>query len=215
MICANCGNANNEGARFCRNCGQPIQATATQPSYQQNPPPPQVAYPGYAKPASALQFALPGNIKLFLPLIGMGIAILGMLLPWFAGDGASVSGFGLMGVLSIQGSYGDIPGEINLLKAAFWIAFVCAIAGHVMLWKHAATRIVVTVVSALGLAAMIAITIVLFGEFGQDMFSGVQVGAGFIITWLGFGVMAAGAALMWFGTSARSAPAPYYPPPQQ
>ncbi len=212
MICANCGNANSEGARFCRNCGQPIQAAAAQPQY---PPPPQAAYGGYAKPASALQFALPGNIKLFLPLIGMGVVILGMLLPWFTGDGAAVSGFGLMGILSVQMMYGDIPGEITLLKAAFWIAFVSAIAGHVMLWKHAATRIVATVVSALGLAAMIAITIVLFGEFGQDMFSGVHVGAGFIITWLGFGVMAAGAALMWFGTSARATPAPYYPPPQQ
>jgi hypothetical protein len=84
-----------------------------------------------------------------------------------------------------------------------------------MLWKHAATRIGATVISALGLAAMIAVTIVLFGEFGRDWFSGVNVGAGFIITWLGFGVMAAGAALMWFDTSTRAAPAPYYPPPPQ
>jgi hypothetical protein len=214
MNCPNCGGANVEGARFCRNCGRPLVAQA--PAVQVPMAPGPQAYGGYPAKAKGLSFQLPVSFKALLPMLGMGVALLGMVLPWATGGGQGISGFGFIDIIrTMLYGYGTkLPGEVSLFVASFWIAFACSLVGHILLWKHSVRRLVAVIVGGLGLAAMIAMTVVLFGPYGQDNFTGIKVGVGFILTWLGFALMVGGTLLAWKDLFVPTAAAAYYPPPQ-
>ncbi len=185
MNCPNCGKENTEKARFCRSCGKPLTAAVALPAQ-----------------AGINWLRMPANWKMFLPLIGMGLVILGMVLPWLGGGGVYYSSFTVSDLLisSIRSMrlYDEtIPALVIAILVAIWVAFVSGLLGHAVLWKHAVSRWITVIAGGVGLAMMITITVGVFSNAGKDFFSDTNVGAGFIITWIGFAVMVAGTILAW------------------
>jgi hypothetical protein len=185
MNCPKCGSANSAGARFCRNCGQ---ALSTSRSTKQS----------VGSIAGLDWLRMPANWKMLLPFIGIGIVILGMLLPWLTGNGGRISGFATAGLVAVDAQAGyDVPRLVVLSMVAFWVAFGCAVAGHIVLWRHSIARIIAVVASGLGLLAMAGITLVLFGKGGEDYFGSMKFGFGLAISFAGFVLMLVGTFLSW------------------
>ncbi len=212
MNCPKCGGTNNDGARFCKNCGQPL--------FQQQIQPPMPPSGGYGPGPWQSFLELPRNWKMLLPYLGMFIALMGFLLPWFMREnysysGFTVSNFAWMDIAEFNADWWIITkGQLQLMLASFWIAFACSLMGHITLWKNQIRRWVTAIAGGLGLLAMVAITIIWQTEGGKDYFYGLKAGAGFIMTWIGFAVMLAGTLVAWKDLDAPKA-MPYYPPPPQ
>ncbi len=233
MNCVNCGQVIEEGARFCRNCGQavtPAQQPAQPPAYQQPQQPvyqqpvyqqpaqppayqqpgnqqPQQQYGGY--PAAGAGFKLPPNWKIYLPVLGSVLALLGFLLPWISAYGVSLSGFNIASMASQAISAGYSDALSTLFVVAFWIGFICAFAGAVIFWKHPYRRMIAVGLGAVGLLMMI-LTAIGFGDLG-----GAGIGFGYILCWIGFAVIVGGTIFAWKELEVTpSAPPPYVPPAQ-
>jgi hypothetical protein len=220
MYCAHCGQQLEEGAHFCRKCGQPIgqppqqppayQQPTQQPSYQQpstpayqQPQPPAYQQPSYGsyKHATGANFKLPANWKIYLPVLGTLLAFFGFILPWVSGYGISYSGF-TMASLAGQYSYGFT--KAILFVVAFWIAFICCFVGLVIFWKNPKSRLIASIGGGVGLLMMILIAITL-GDMG-----GSGVGFGYVLCWIGFVVIFGGTIFAWRDlTVSPMAPPPY------
>ncbi len=151
MICKNCGTQNNDGVKFCRTCGAPMEQAPAQP----------------AKP----------NALALVPLIASAVALVCAFLPWYV---VSVWGISDSSTLIGQGfAFGDW--EIGFSWVLLSLVSLASIAIAAICLFAALKKLAIGKLVAIGGVVAAILTLIVYKSAAGAASSYTKMGAGFYL----------------------------------